>query len=105
MKIPVRYNHVGYAPQCAKIFFVNTKDLPCDGLAVDDYFFRIVKVGRGVDGVQVYEGRFRDGTFEHGGLCEYTGELLWSGFGGQGARRLYNPDLAEKPHREGNAVV
>ena len=79
MKIPVRYNHVGYAPQCAKIFFVNTKDLPCDGLAVDDYFFRIVKVGRGVDGVQVYEGRFRNGTFEHGGLCEYTGELLWSG--------------------------
>ena len=52
MKIPVRYNHVGYAPQCAKIFFVNTKDLPCDGLAVDDYFFRIVKVGRGVDGVR-----------------------------------------------------
>ena len=68
MKIPVRYNHVGYAPESAKIFFVNAKELSYGGLAVDACFFRIMKVGRGVDGVQVYKGRFRDGTFAQGGL-------------------------------------
>ena len=33
MKIPVRYNHVGYAPDAAKIFFVNPAELPETDLA------------------------------------------------------------------------
>jgi endoglucanase len=79
MKIPVRYNHVGYAPESAKIFFVNAKELSYGGLAVDACFFRIVKNDHDLGCSLEYEGRFREGSFEHGGACGYSGELLWSG--------------------------
>lgn len=75
MKIPVRYNHVGYAPAAAKTFFVNPPELPVEGLTVDRCFFRVVGVGSG----NFYEGVLREGSFGHNGPCEYTGESLWSG--------------------------
>ena len=78
MRIPVRYNHVGYAPGSAKIFFVNPKELPQGGLAASDCFFRIVR--RLAPGASVaFEGTLGDGSFEHRGVCGYTGEVLWSG--------------------------
>ena len=43
MKIPVRYNHVGYAPDSAKIIFVNPKELEPVCGNVEDYFFRVVR--------------------------------------------------------------
>ena len=77
MKIPVRYNHVGYAPDAAKIFFVNPAELPETDLAVSDVFFRIVRVNseKGV----AWDGNLLEHTYEHQGTCEYTGECLWSG--------------------------
>ena len=77
MKIPVRYNHVGYAPDAAKIFFVNPAELPESGLAVSDVFFRIVRVNaeKGI----ACDGKLLEYTNEHQGPCEYTGESLWSG--------------------------
>ena len=77
MKIPVRYNHVGYAPDAAKIFFVNPAELPETDLAVSDVFFRIVRVNseKGV----AWDGNLLEHTYEHLGTCEYTGESLWSG--------------------------
>ena len=77
MKIPVRYNHVGYAPDAAKIFFVNPAELPETDLAVSDVFFRIVRVNseKGV----AWDGNLLEHTYEHQGTCEYTGESLWSG--------------------------
>ncbi len=80
MKIPVRYNHVGYTPDAAKIFFVNPKELnpACD--CVENYFFRIVRhIIQCTESAAVWEGSFVEGTFEHSGVCEYTGEILWSG--------------------------
>ena len=77
MKIPVRYNHVGYAPDAAKIFFVNPAELPEADLAVSDVFFRIVRV-KSDKGV-AWDGNLLEYTYEHRRPCEYTGERLWSG--------------------------
>ena len=79
MKIPVRYNHVGYAPDSAKIFFVNPKELvpACEGL--EAYKFRIVRHVQSSISAAVWEGSFTKGTFDHAGICDYTGENLWSG--------------------------
>ena len=76
MKIPVRYNHVGYAPHAEKLFFVNPAELGVDNM--DSVFFRIVRAALNAD-EPIYEGRLVSGTFEHRGRCEYTGEDLWSG--------------------------
>ncbi|MCQ2091564.1 MAG: glycoside hydrolase family 9 protein [Fibrobacter sp.] len=76
MEFPVRYNHVGYAPQAAKIFFVVPEALKefsqegCDKLR-----FRIVDSA----GCILHVGAFREGSFEHHGLCDYSGETLWTG--------------------------
>ena len=79
MKIPVRYNHVGYAPDSAKIFFVNPQDLDpaCEGM--NAYKFRVVRLVHCEEVSTIWEGSFSEGTFEHKGVCEYTGETLWSG--------------------------
>ena len=77
MKIPVRYNHVGYAPDSAKIFFVNPKELEPTCSNVNDYFFRIARRVQGFE--SAWEGSFVEGTFGSLGICEYTGETLWSG--------------------------
>ncbi len=78
MKIPVRYNHVGYAPDDAKIFFVNPVELSVQGrIMPEDCFFSIVR--RTVRSETVWEGALSMGTFEHRGECEYTGEVLWTG--------------------------
>ena len=84
MKIPVRYNHLGYACDYAKIFFVNPAELPVSGIAVTDCFYRIVKVFEGEEPLAVWEGCLKDGTFGDARLkttseCKYTGESLWSG--------------------------
>ena len=79
MKIPVRYNHVGYAPDAAKIFFVNPKELEPACNNVEDCFFRIVWRIQSKEFTTRWEGSFVEGTFEHSGVCEYTGEVLWSG--------------------------
>ncbi|WP_298770964.1 glycoside hydrolase family 9 protein [uncultured Fibrobacter sp.] len=75
MKIPVRYNHVGYAPAAAKIFFVNPAELAVQGLGTGDCLFRIV----GESSEIFYEGSLKTGSMGHQGVCEYTGEQLWSG--------------------------
>ncbi len=78
MKIPVRYNHVGYAPDDAKIFFVNPAELPVQGrIMPEECFFCLVR--QTVRSETVWEGTFSMGTFEHRGACEYTGEVLWTG--------------------------
>ncbi len=79
MKIPVRYNHVGYAPDSAKIFFVNPQEFipACEN--VNDYIFRVVRRVQCIEPPTVWEGSLVEGTFEHSGVCEYTGETLWSG--------------------------
>lgn len=79
MKIPVRYNHVGYAPDSAKIFFVNPKELEPDCGNVNNYFFRVIRQLQYTKYAAVWEGSFVEGTFGHSGVCEYTGEILWSG--------------------------
>ena len=79
MKIPVRYNHVGYAPDSAKIFFVNPQELEpaCDD--AKNCIFRVVRRVDCADSSVLWEGSLVEGTFEHSGVCEYTGETLWSG--------------------------
>ena len=79
MKIPVRYNHVGYAPDSAKIFFVNPQELEpaCDD--AKKCIFRVVRRVDCADSSVLWEGSLVEGTFEHSGVCEYTGETLWSG--------------------------
>lgn len=78
MKIPVRYNHVGYAPDDAKIFFVNPAELSVQGrIMPEDCYFSIMR--RTVRSEAVWEGILSLGTFEHCGECEYTGEGLWTG--------------------------
>ena len=77
MKVPVRYNHVGYAPDDAKIFFVNPAELSEQGLSPENCFFRIIR--RTVIRESTWEGSFTMGSFEHMGPCEYTGETLWTG--------------------------
>ena len=79
MKIPVRYNHVGYAPDSSKIFFVNPKELDPDCEGVRSYFFRVVRHVQSQKSSLVWEGMLAEGSFEHKGICEYTGETLWSG--------------------------
>ena len=79
MKIPVRYNHVGYAPDAAKIFFVNPQELVPACNNVEDCFFRVVRRVQCIGSSTLWEGSFVEGTFEHSGVCEYTGETLWSG--------------------------
>ena len=79
MKIPVRYNHVGYAPDSAKIFFVNPKELEPDCGNVNNYFFRVIRQLQYTKYAAVWEGSFVEGTLGHSGVCEYTGEILWSG--------------------------
>lgn len=69
MKIPVRYNHVGYTPEAPKKFFVDAGAFPCEGS------FRII------DGLGkvVLEGSLTEGSFGHRGVCDYSGETLWTG--------------------------
>lgn len=69
MKTPVRYNHVGYAPEDAKIFFVNKNEFCCDNT------FAILDV----TGDVVYEGELKEGSFETQEECLYSGEKLWTG--------------------------
>lgn len=79
MKIPVRYNHVGYTPDAAKIFFVNPQELESANEGPESYKFRIVRRLQCDDASAVWEGSLVEGSFEHHGACEYTGETLWSG--------------------------
>ena len=79
MKIPVRYNHVGYALDSAKIFFVNPGEFEPACGNVDNYFFRVVRHVQSDELSTEWEGSLVEGTFEHSGVCEYTGETLWSG--------------------------
>ena len=79
MKIPVRYNHVGYTPDAAKIFFVNLQELESANEGPESYKFRIVRRLQCDDASAVWEGSLVEGSFEHHGACEYTGETLWSG--------------------------
>ena len=79
MKIPVRYNHVGYAPDSAKIFFVNPQELEPACNKAENYFFRVERRLHCDDFSTIWEGSLVEGTFEHKGVCEYTGETLWSG--------------------------
>ena len=79
MKIPVRYNHVGYTPDAAKIFFVNPQELESANEGPESYKFRIVRCLQCDDASAVWEGSLVEGSFEHHGACEYTGETLWSG--------------------------
>ena len=80
MKIPVRYNHVGYAPDSAKIFFVNPQEFKSENEGPDSYKYSVVRrVYQDAELSTVWEGSFTEGTFEHKGVCEYTGETLWSG--------------------------
>ncbi|PWJ71839.1 MULTISPECIES: glycoside hydrolase family 9 protein [unclassified Fibrobacter] len=69
MKTPVRYNHVGYTPEASKTFFVDVKAFPCQGsfCILDDQ----EKI--------VYEGSLTEGSFGHRGVCDYSGETLWTG--------------------------
>ena len=76
MKIPVRYNHVGYTPYAEKMFFVNPAELGVDNM--DGVFFRIARAMLNAK-EPIYEGRLLPGTFEHLGDCEYSGENLWHG--------------------------
>lgn len=69
MKIPVRYNHVGYTPKAAKTFFVDVNGFPCKGA------FCILDSQEKV----VFEGALTEGSFEHRGVCDYSGENLWTG--------------------------
>lgn len=78
MKIPVRYNHVGYAPEDAKIFFVNPAEFPVRDLKASDCFFRIFRKASSA-GFSVWESGLEEGSFDHKGVCSYTGETLWSG--------------------------
>ncbi|MCQ2088657.1 MAG: glycoside hydrolase family 9 protein [Fibrobacter sp.] len=76
MEFPIRYNHVGYASQAAKIFFVvpeALKELTQEGC--HKLRFRIVDSA----GCVLHSGSFREGSFEHHGLCDYSGETLWTG--------------------------
>ena len=79
MKIPVRYNHVGYATDAAKIFFVNPQEFKSANEGVDSYKFRVARCVQNEDLLMVWEGSLVEGSFEHHGVCEYTGETLWSG--------------------------
>lgn len=69
MKTPVRYNHVGYAPEDAKLFFVNKNEFLCD-----DSFALL-----DVTGTVVFEGTLKEGSFDVQGECAYSGENLWTG--------------------------
>lgn len=75
MKIPVRYNHVGYAPDASKIFFVNPAELALQDSRTDEISFRISDE----NGSPLFQGKLVEGTFGHRGVCDYTGETLWSG--------------------------
>ena len=79
MKIPVRYNHVGYAPDAAKIFFVNPQEFKSASEGPDSYKFRVVRRLHCDNMSTMWEGSLVEGSFEHHGVCEYTGETLWSG--------------------------
>lgn len=79
MKIPIRYNHVGYSPLASKIFFVNLRELSLDSGDEDAVFFRIVRSVIGSKFSSVWEGPLVKGTFNESGYCDYTGETLWSG--------------------------
>ena len=79
MKIPVRYNHMGYAPDRAKIFFVNLAELPLREHESEKVSFRIVKNALNQGNPIVFRGFLKQGSFEHESACEYTGEMLWSG--------------------------
>ncbi len=76
MEYPVRYNHVGYAPEASKIFFVESealkKSTDCDTSCLQ---FKIVDQS----GLESLKGELREGSFEHRGVCDYTAERLWSG--------------------------
>ncbi|MCQ2097298.1 MAG: glycoside hydrolase family 9 protein [Fibrobacter sp.] len=69
MKMPVRYNHVGYVPEAPKIFFVDVSDFHAEGS------FEIIDE----KGSTVYGGSLVQGTFGYKGVCEYSGENLWTG--------------------------
>ena len=76
MEFPIRYNHVGYAPDAAKVFFVNPDELKkITQENVEKLRFRIVDES----GCVLHAGAFREGSFDHHGLCDYSGENLWTG--------------------------
>ena len=76
MEIPVRYNHVGYAPDAAKIFFVVSEELKkLTREPVEKLRFRIVSS----EGAVLHVGSFREGSFDHQGSCDYSAETLWTG--------------------------
>ena len=107
MKIPVRYNHVGYTPDSAKIFFVNPQELESACADVKAYKFRVVRrVYQGAELSTVWEGSFTEGTFEHKGVCEYTGESLWSGdFSDVRETGIFTIQILKKGVAEGDALV
>ncbi|SHK67212.1 glycoside hydrolase family 9 protein [Fibrobacter sp. UWEL] len=69
MNYPVRYNHLGYTPEASKTFFVDVNAFPCKGS------FSILDE----QGKVVFEGSLREGSFGHKGICDYSGETLWTG--------------------------
>lgn len=76
MKCPIRYNHVGYATQAAKIFFLAPAEL--ESWAGDDagrLRFKIMDDSKNV----LFEGSFKEGSFDYKGMCEYSGDVLWTG--------------------------
>lgn len=76
MEFPIRYNHVGYAPDAAKFFFVNPDELKkFTQENVEKLRFRIVDESGSV----LHMDSFREGSFNHQGLCDYSGEHLWTG--------------------------
>ena len=104
MKIPVRYNHVGYAPDDAKIFFVNASELSVQGISPEDCFFRIVR--RAAICESIWEGSFSLYTFDHQGPCEYTGETLWTGcFTGVSNPGLYSIQVWRKGGSEKETLL
>lgn len=75
LNIPIRYNHVGYEPAAKKVFFMEPSRLSVEPTVWPDLYFRVVSATGLID----FRGAFRQGTFEHQGICDYSGENLWSG--------------------------
>lgn len=106
MKIPVRYNHVGYATDAAKIFFVNPQEFKSANEGVDSYKFRVARRVQNEDLLMVWEGSLVEGSFEHHGVCEYTGETLWSGdFSGVTQTGIFVIQIRKKNVAEKDSLV
>lgn len=75
LNIPLRYNHVGYEPSSQKTFFLEPSRLDIAEEKWPDLYYRVLSVSKLVD----FHGKFRRGSFLHEGLCDYSGETLWSG--------------------------